>query len=93
MKQYTFLQKSSSSSPKTANSSMLSEISAPDGIKEKTVRHNRTATRTLFYLTDTAGGFNNIAVRICKTEEGFATFLMPLRPVSEQTVFCSITFT
>ena len=44
-------------------------------------------------LTDTAGGFNNIAVRICKAEEGFATFLMPLSPMSEQTVFCSITFT
>lgn len=44
-------------------------------------------------LTDTAGGFNNVAVRICKAEEGFATFLMPLGPMSEQTVFCSITFT
>ena len=38
-------------------------------------------------LTDTAGGFNNIAVRICKAEESFSTFLMPLSPVSEQTVF------
>ncbi len=44
-------------------------------------------------LTDTAGGFNNIAVRICKAEESFSTFLMPLGPMSEQTVFCSITFT
>ena len=45
------------------------------------------------HLTDTAGGFNNIAVHICKAEESFSTFLMPLSPVSEQTVFCSITFT
>ena len=38
-------------------------------------------------LTGAAGSFDRIAVGIGKAEESFSTFLMPLSPVSEQTVF------
>lgn len=44
-------------------------------------------------LAGAAESFDRIAVGIGKAEEGFASFLMPLGPASEQTVFCSITFT
>ncbi len=44
-------------------------------------------------LTGAAGSFDRIAVGIGKAEKGFAAFLVPLDPMSEQTVFCSIPFT
>ena len=43
-------------------------------------------------LTGAAGSFDRIAVGIGKTENGFATFLMPLGSVSKQTVFGGIAF-